>query len=43
MRFFVFAEEAEFLGWDFEFPVIIAPAFAVLQDIALPHGQKLKE
>lgn len=42
MRFFVFAEETEFLGWDFEFPVI-AQAFAVLQEIALPHGQKLKK
>lgn len=42
MRFFVFAEETEFLGWDFEFPVI-APAFAVLQEIDLPHGHKLKE
>ena len=42
MRFFVFAEETEFLGLDFEFPVI-APAFAGLQEIALPHGQKLKE
>lgn len=42
MRFFVFAEETEFLGWDFEFPVI-TPAFAVLQEIDLPHGQKLKE
>ena len=42
MRFFVFAEEAEFLGLDFEFPVIPA-AFAVLQEIVLPHWQKLKE
>ena len=42
MRFFVFAEETEFLGWDFEFPVIAA-AFAGLQEIDLPHGQKLKE
>lgn len=42
MRFFVFAEEAEFLGWNFEFPVIAA-AFAVLQEIVLPHWQKLKE
>ena len=42
MRFFVFAEEAEFLVWDFEFPVI-APAFESLKEIVLPHGQKLKE
>ena len=42
MRFFIFAEETEFLGWDFEFPVIAA-AFAGLQEIVLPYGQKLKE
>ena len=42
MRFFVFAVEAEFLVWDFEFPVI-APDFAGLQEIVLPYGQKLKE
>ena len=42
MRFFVFAEEAEFLGWNFEFPVIAA-AFAVLQELVLPYGQKLKK
>lgn len=42
MRFFVFAEEMEFLGLEFEFPVI-ATALAVLKEIVLPHGQKLKK
>lgn len=42
MMFLFFAVEAEFLGWDFEFPVIAA-ALAGLQEIVLPHWQKLKE
>lgn len=42
MKFFVFAEEAEFPDEFFEFPVILE-TFAIRQETVLAFGQKVAE